>query len=148
MQTKPFYKKTWFIVIASLFVLSLLGGLFKQETATAKKEEKLTIEQIGYFWNKDIGLRYKTFYISSDNGTLGDSLSSSFLSQIKAHGSSQQQTPGKVTASFYYTNKEGTPDVTMARSGEEANATIHRKKPRVAVWKLPSGDINLIENPE
>jgi len=66
---------------------------------------------------------------------------------LKKHGSKQMNTSGRVTASFYYINKNSAPDITMLDS-QKANDIAHERKPIASVWIMPTGRINLIKNPE
>jgi hypothetical protein len=138
-------KKTLFttLLIISLFLNFSCGKTTKTKE---KSKDKLSFEQIGYFKN-DNKLRYFTFWINSNNQINPSSISEKSYNEIKEHGSKQTNTSGKITASFYYLDKEQTPDITML-SAQDANDLAHKKKPIVAVWKMPNGQINLIKNPE
>ncbi|NEW85110.1 MAG: hypothetical protein GZ094_22475 [Mariniphaga sp.] len=128
------------VLLACLFLTFSCG-----ETTTTSKD-KLSFEQIGYFKN-DSKLRYFTFWVKSDSLIVPNSINEKIFNQIKEHGSKQTNTSGKITASFYYLDKGQTPDVTLL-SAQEANDLAHNKKPIAAVWIMPNGEINLIENPE
>ncbi len=56
-------------------------------------------------------------------------------------------TQGRVTASFYYLEKNNTPDITTLNA-QNANDLAHEKKPIASVWIMPTGKINLIIKPE
>ena len=103
-------------------------------------------EQIGYF-KGDNNLRYFTFYINSALQIDRDSISDDLYDTIKEHGSQRMNTSGQITASFYYIDKGNTPDITML-SASKANELAHEMKPIAAVWIMPTGQINLIKNPE
>ncbi len=138
-------KKTLFtsLLITSLFLNFSCGETTKTEE---KSIDKSTFEQIGYYKN-DSKLRYFTFWVKSDSLINPNSISEKIYDEIKEHGSKQMNTNGKITASFYYLDKGQTPDITLL-SAQEANDLAHNKKPIVAVWKMPNGQVNLIKNPE
>lgn len=52
-----------------------------------------------------------------------------------------------ITATFYYSQEESTPDITNEKNADSANKIAHKNKPFASVWILPSGQVNLIENP-
>ena len=131
------------LFLASLFLIFSCGETSKTEN---KSKNKLTFEQIGYFKN-DSKLRYFTFWVKSDSLINPNSISEKIYDDIKEHGSNQMNTSGKITASFYYLDKGQTPDITLL-SAQEANDLAHNKKPIVAVWKMPNGQVNLMKNPE
>ncbi len=138
-------KKSLFtnLLLASLFLVFSCGEISKTER---KSEDKLTFEQIGYYKN-DSKLRYFTFWVKSNSVINPNSISEKIYNEIKEHGSKQMNTSGKITASFYYLTKEQAPDITLL-SAQKANDLAHNKKPIVAIWKMPNGQVNLIKNPE
>lgn len=131
------------LFLSSLFLIFSCGETSKNEK---KSKDNLTFEQIGYFKN-DSKLRYFTFWVKSDSLINPNSISEKIYNKIKEHGSKQMNTSGKITASFYYLNKEQTPDITLL-SAQKANDLAHNKKPIVAVWQMPNGQVNLIKNSE
>jgi len=131
------------LLLTSLFFVFSCGNISKTKN---KSTAKLTFEQIGYYKNAS-KLRYFTFWVKSDSLINPNSISEKIYNQIKEHGSKQMNTSGKITASFYYLDKGQTPDITLL-SAQEANDLAHNKKPIVAVWIMPNGQVNLIKNPE
>lgn len=131
-------------LLTSVLLISLFLNNSCGESSTAN--DKLSFEQIGYF-KSDSKLRYFTFYVKSDSLINPNSISEKIYSEIKEHGSKQMNTSGEITASFYYLDKAQTPDITTL-SAQEANDLAHKRKPVVAVWQMPNGQINLIKNPE
>lgn len=145
-------KKSLFtnLLLASLFLVFSCGEISKTEIKSSKtemkSEDKLTFEQIGYYKNVS-KLRYFTFWVKSNSVINPNSISEKIYNEIKEHGSKQMNTSGKITASFYYLVKEQAPDITLL-SAQKANDLAHNKKPIVAIWQMPNGQVNLIKNPE
>jgi hypothetical protein len=106
----------------------------------------LSFEQVGYYKGES-KLRYFTFYVSSAEPLKENNLPHDFLDNLKEHGSKQMNTSGQITASFYYLTRDSTPDITTL-SADKANDIAHNRKPIVAVWIMPNGQINVIEKPE
>lgn len=143
----------------NLFLLSVLFLLFScdsqsvnssgsgsQNNSTIEKPLKADFKQIGYFKGDD-RLRYFTFFVDYPKEVNRDSIPSDLLNQIKSHGSKQQNTAGKVTASFYYLDLGSTPDITNYNANR-ANDIAHEKKPIASVWIMPNGSINVFQNPQ
>jgi uncharacterized protein YxeA len=103
-------------------------------------------EQVGYY-KGDNKLRYFTFYVKSNESINPNSIPQDFINAVKDHGSNQTNTSGQITASFYYLDKANTPDITSL-TASRANDLAHNKKPIIAVWIMPNGNVNLMENPE
>jgi len=120
------------IVLAIVF-FSFLGSSCSGDGKTANSP----FEQVGYFKGEN-NLRYYTFWVKE---TMKNE---QLLEAVKLHGSQQRNTSGQVTASFYYTSKNQAPDITNL-DAETANEIAHEKKPAVAVWIMPNGQINVIE---
>lgn len=95
--------------------------------------------QVGYFKGEN-NLRYYTFWVKEPMKK------EQLLEEVKLHGSQQRNTSGQVTASFYYTSENEAPDITNL-DAQTANEVAHENKPAVAVWIMPNGQINIIENP-
>lgn len=129
-----------------LFSLILVFSCGENSSSVKNSKDNLTFEQIGYFKNSN-KLRYFTFYVKSDSLINPNSINQNVFDEIEKHGSKQTNTSGEITASFYYLNKEQTPDITLL-SAQEANDLAHNKKPIAAVWIMPNGQINFIKNPE
>ena len=120
-------------------------------TACETKEIKtpsginVDFEQIGYYKGEN-KLRYFTFYVKTSPSVNRSTISKEMLNEIKKHGSNRMNTSGQITASFYYFDRNSTPDITL-QSAQRANDLAHEKKPIASVWIMPSGDINLIIDP-
>lgn len=123
----------------------LLSVVFLLLTAASCSSDSNTnsssslFEQVGYFKSEN-NLRYYTFWVKEPMKK------EQLLEEVKLHGSQQRNTSGQVTASFYYTSKIEAPDITNL-DAQTANEVAHEKKPAVAVWIMPNGQINIIENP-
>ena len=76
-----------------------------------------------------------------------DSVPSNILNEIKQLGSLRMNTDGRVTASFYYLDRNQVPDITLLNA-QAANDIAHERKPIASVWVMPTGRVDLIENPE
>lgn len=111
-----------------------------------KSGNNLDFEQIGYY-KGDNNLRYFTFYVKASQSLYADSIPEDIFEALKNHGSKQMHTSGQVTASFYYIDKSSVPDITNL-DAQKANDIAHDRKPIAAVWIMPTGNINLIKNPE
>jgi len=127
------------IILCGIILISCGGP-------TNKSNGKLKFEQIGYF-KGDNNLRYFTFWVDSDSVINPDSIPSNILSELKTHGRKQMNTKGQVTASFYYLYKDQVPDITLL-TAQAANDIAHERKPIASVWIMPTGRVNIIENPE
>ena len=133
-----------FLSIGVFIVFALASG----ETEETKTESGITLnfEQIGYF-KGDNNLRYFTFYVKSSEPLNAQSIPEDVFEELKKHGSNQMNTSGQITASFYYIDKNSTPDITTL-DAQRANDVAHERKPIASVWIMPTGKINLIKNPE
>jgi hypothetical protein len=112
---------------------------------SAVRLPSLSIEQIGYF-KGDNRLRYFTFYVSHGYQIVDGVIPYEMQSRIKAHGAAKMHTQGQVTASFYYLDRDATPDVTLL-SAQAANDLAHDRKPIMSVWIMPNGQVNSFVNP-
>lgn len=132
------------LVIGIFFVFAIASG----ESDEIKTESGVTLdfEQIGYF-KGDNNLRYFTFYVKTTEPLVTQSIPEEIYVELEKHGSKQMNTSGQVTASFYYIDRNSTPDITNL-DAQRANDVAHEQKPIAAVWIMPTGKINLIKNPE
>jgi hypothetical protein len=150
---------TSFVVMASFSVyIALMSSpepIENKDSNSNDSEYTLKFTEVGYYKDKS-KLRYYTVYIdflSSNHNSKKpltidrDSLPDYLLNQIKEHGSKKMHTDNSVTATFYYLNKENTPDITNSRNQTIANEIAHDHKPLVAVWKFSKDKINVIKNP-
>lgn len=106
----------------------------------------ISFEQVGYFKGSN-NLRYFTFNMRTEGNIDRNNIPKELLELTKKHGSKQMNTPGEITASFYYYGETQAPDITNL-SAEEANSKAHEMKPVIAVWIMPNGQIHQLENPE
>lgn len=138
-------------VIIGLIVIANLGDT-SNRVSSDKDEQKaasgtnLDFERIGYYKGNN-NLRYFTFYVKSSESLNRDSLSEDVFEELKKHGSKQSNTSGQITASFYYIDRNSVPDITNL-DPQGANDLAHNRKPIAAIWIMPTGQINLIKNPE
>ena len=135
--------KKYFLITLILFISTFLYWCSNNNNVTLNNIE---FEQVWYFKSND-NLRYFTFFINIKNIDSYTDLSEEIFSKIKEHGWKRMNTSWKVTASFYYTDRNNTPDITLLNS-EDANNLAHEKKPIASVWIMPNGNINLIKSPE
>lgn len=124
-----------------MFIIQCKNEGYKTESGI-----NLEFQQIGYF-KGDNNLRYFTFHVKSSERIEENSILEDVFKVIKEHGSKQMNTSGQITASFYYIIEGSAPDISLLNS-EEANKIAHARKPIAALWIMPSGQINLIKNPE
>lgn len=145
---KPLYKRWWFL----LGVVILLGSIYSasSEDSDVRVDNPVSAElayhQVGYYKGEN-NLRYFTVFVGGNDSSEIDTENMDLLQDVRRHGSTQSNTKGQVTATFYYRDRASTPDITLL-DAERANDAAHAARPFAAVWILPSGDINLIENPE
>ncbi|MDO9512071.1 MAG: hypothetical protein Q7J34_09950 [Bacteroidales bacterium] len=132
------------LVLAAFIVFALASG--ESEEEKTESGVNLNFEQVGYY-KGDNNLRYFTFYVESSESLNANSISEDIFEALKKHGSKQMNTPGQVTASFYYIDRSATPDITSL-TAQRANDIAHERKPIASVWIMPKGTINLIKNPE
>lgn len=131
------------LVVGIFLILSVASGSDEQKS---QSYTNLNFEQVGYYKGEN-KLRYFTFYIKSSESLNRDSLSEDIFEELKKHGSKQMNTSGQITASFYYLDRNSAPDITNL-DAQRANDLAHNSKPVAAIWIMPSGQINLIKNPE
>ena len=133
-----------FFAIGIFIAFALASG----EAEEIKTESGITLdfEQIGYY-KGDNKLRYFTFYVKSSKPLDAQSIPEDVFDELKKHGSKQMNTSGQVSASFYYINKSSVPNITTL-DAQRANEIVHERKPIASVWIMPTGEINLIKNPE
>lgn len=141
-------KKVRYLLI--IIVVVVIAVIFITSNDNSEEQElprdRLIFDQIGYH-KSDNNLRYFTFYVyRADMGKI-DTDSEEFFNKLKQHGSSQPHTEGRVTTSFYYLDKNKTPDITQLNS-QAANDLAHERDPIAAVWIQVDGEVNLIKNPE
>jgi hypothetical protein len=144
---KKLNKKTnHLLTLFIVFLFLALAYASGSEDNSSLDEPTVKFEQVGYYKGNN-KLRYFTFYINSTEELLTDSIQADVFDAIKQHGANRMNTSGQVTASFYYINKESVPDITNL-SADQANKLAHQRKPIASVWIMPSGEINLIKNPQ
>lgn len=134
------------IIIVSIFLVGCDSVSSSEESSVKTPSSFVKFEQVGYL-KADNNLRYFTFWLNTNAAIKSDTLSPELLDKIRKHGSSQMNTRGQVTASFYYLEKSQTPDITLL-SAQNANDVAHNKKPIATVWIMPNGQVNLFEKPE
>jgi hypothetical protein len=143
-KTKNTLKHIASIAVVGIFlILAFASGSDEQKTPSGIN---LDFEQVGYY-KGDNKLRYFTFYVKSSESLNRDSLSEDVFEALKKHGSKQMNTSGQITASFYYLDRNSVPDITNL-DAQGANDLAHDRKPIAAIWIMPTGQINLIKNPE
>jgi hypothetical protein len=118
----------------------------EEEVVSDATNKSYNFEQVGYY-KGDNKLRYFTFYVNSPETIKESAIPKDFLDAVREHGSEQTNTSGQITASFYYLDKNSTPDISTL-SATKANDLAHNKKPIAAVWIMPNGQVNVIEKPE
>lgn len=142
---KPMNLKLLYFFMISFFLLMLGCDELVKEIEKQEKT-KVSFEEMGYF--KSNNLRYKTFFLTSKSISHKDSIPEGVILKIREHGSKQTNTSGNITASFYYLDRNKTPDISNLQNAEVANNMAHDNKPVIAVWIMPNGNINLLKNPE
>lgn len=142
MGTKMVLVKFAFILVIPMFVLLMACG----QPDLKFNGKPISFDRVGYF-KGDNNLRYFTFYINTQETVDRNNIPEELVKLTKEHGSKQMNTPGKVTASFYYLEKNKTPDITTL-TANKANDLAHEMKPIISVWIMPNGQINQIKNPE
>ncbi len=145
MKRKDYLKHFVSLLVVVAFIVFAVAS---SESEGEKTESgiNLNFEQIGYYKGEN-KLRYFTFYVNSSETLNPDSISEDVFEALKKHGSKQMNTSGQITASFYYIDKSSVPDITTL-DAQKANDIAHERKPIASVWIMPTGQINLIYNPE
>jgi len=140
------------IAIVLLLIISQIDSILYFRNTESIHMENTTIqqpylnfEQVGYY-KGDNKLRYFTFYVKHGYTVINDSLPDELRNRIEYHGSKQMHTDGRLTASFYYFDKQNAPDITLL-SAQEANDVAHERKPIMSVWIMPTGSVNTFVNP-
>ena len=125
----------------SVFIILVSFALFGCGESTPSN-----FEQVGYFKN-DNKLRYFTYQVADAGNSTTENISKELLASITQHGSRQMHTEGKVTAAFYYIKPNQAPNISNL-AAQAANDMAHQRSPVVAIWQMPNGQTNVIQNPE
>ena len=145
MSEQETKKNIFFSSLILLILIPLLLFISCKEDSSKIKKKSITFDQVGYF-KGDNNLRYYTFYLNTTDTIDRNNISEEIINSIKDHGSKQMNTTGQITASFYYLEKDKTPDITILDSAK-ANEVAHEMKPIMSVWIMPNGQINHFINP-
>ena len=138
-------KKSYKYIGLGLVVLFIIALFMPSDNESKSDSKRLSFKQVGYLKTND-NTRYKTFYIPQLKGISQDSISQEIFDIIEEHGSSLQRTEGKLSASFYYTDSENTPDISLM-SVNDALDLVHELRPIASSWNFPNGNSNFIKNP-
>lgn len=136
--------------IVSLFTVAifLLIALATSEGEKGTSDSTSNdFEEIGY-WKGNNKHRIFTFYIKSAENIQRDSIPKELWTAIKGHGEKRMNTSGKNTLSYYYLNKQNTPDVSSYKTYDGAYEKAMCANPIAEVFIQFNGEKGLIKNPE
>ena len=129
-------------MIKSIKVIFILLATISFLFSCWNSNQDLAFERIWYKKTDD-NIRYMTFYVELINKELSDD---EIFSHIELHWSKLMNTEWKLTAGFYFLNKEDAIDITNF-SIEDIIDKVHDNNPLASYWIRPNGTSQLIRNP-
>ncbi|MDZ7846932.1 MAG: hypothetical protein U5L96_09245 [Owenweeksia sp.] len=130
--------------IAVFLIIALATGEDKEEKSD---RSSVDFEQIGY-WKGESKQRMFTFSIESTEQINSGSIPEELWSAIQEHGQKQMNTSGRNTMSYYYLNKQNTPDITTYSTYDGAYEKAMCAKPIAEVYIQFNGEKGINKNPK